>query len=303
VVEAAPIWRRLPAAMTQLVAAPAILAQALRYRAILARARVPILTGWTALEALGEGAVAEVAIAPVDEGGNVDRARRRKLTCDLLVTGFGLSPSIELPRLVGARLMFDGLRGGWTVDRNVDFESSVPNLFVVGDGAGIGGVELALVEGRLAARAAARRLGCNANGANPGVSLRKRWARLDRFRRGLEAIYRPPRSWLALITPETIVCRCEDVTRAEIERRRGEGATSASQLKATTRITMGRCQGRNCMATLAALAAASTGVDPSTIALPRPRPPVRPILLGDMRFEELPSPELPADPHLPRARR
>jgi hypothetical protein len=66
---------------------------------------------------------------------------------------------------------------------------------------------------------------------------------------------------------------------------------------------MGRCQGRNCLSTLAALVAASAGIDPATIAMPRPRPPIRPIPLGDLRFENLPPPELPADPHLPRARR
>ena len=63
---------------------------------------------------------------------------------------------------------------------------------------------------------------------------------------------------------------------------------------------MGRCQGRNCLVTLAAMVAREMGGDVASIALPRPRPPLRPIPIGDLAFEEIPPPELPADPHLPR---
>ena len=91
------------------------------------------------------------------------------------------------------------------------------------------------------------------------------------------------------------------MTLADLDRRRGEGAASAFQLKATTRMTMGRCQGRNCLPTLAMLA--GEGADAETVAVPRARPPARPVMLGDLRYEDLPPPELPEDPHLPRARR
>jgi NADPH-dependent 2,4-dienoyl-CoA reductase/sulfur reductase-like enzyme len=302
VVEAAPIWRRMPAVLSRLAAAPEILAQAVRYRAILARANVPILTGWSPTAALGKDAVEGVSVAPIEPSGRVDRARSRSFACDLLVTGFGLSPSIELPRLLGARLDYEPLRGGWTVARSQEGESSVSGLFVVGDGAGIGGVELALVEGRLAALAVVQRLQRATQVVEKRAALRRRWARLDRFRRGIETLYRPPRSFRGLLTPETIVCRCEDVTLADLDRRRGEGASSAMQMKATTRMTMGRCQGRNCLSTLAMLVAVETGAEPAAIAMPRARPPARPVLLGDLCFEDLPPPELPDDPHLPRAR-
>lgn len=303
VVEAAPVWRRLPAMAPRLLTAPSILAQALRYRAILAKAGVPMLTGWVPVAAVGGDAVDAVAVAPVDEGGRPDHARGRSFACDLLVAGFGLAPALELARLAGARLVHDAVCGGWTLARGATFETTVPGVYAVGDGASIGGVELALVEGRLAAHAVARKLGRGAGDPERATALRGRWRRLDRFRRALAAVYRPPPSYLHLLTPETVVCRCEDVTRADIDRRGAEGATSAFQLKATTRMTMGRCQGRNCLPTLAALVAAATGADPAEVALPRPRPPVRPVPIGDLGFEDLPPPDLPADPHLPRARR
>ena len=85
--------------------------------------------------------------------------------------------------------------------------------------------------------------------------------------------------------------------------RRGELAGSVTQVKATTRLSMGRCQGRNCLVTLASMVAKEAGVEASSIALPRPRPPLRPIPIGDLAFEEIPPPDIPADPHLPRGRR
>ena len=44
----------------------------------------------------------------------------------------------------------------------------------------------------------------------------------------------------------TLVCRCEDVTRAEIEHAIDDGAREVNQVKAWTRCGMGPCQGRTC---------------------------------------------------------
>ena len=50
----------------------------------------------------------------------------------------------------------------------------------------------------------------------------------------------------AQIPAETIVCRCEDVTRAEIDAGYDAGAREVNQLKHFTRCGMGPCQGRSC---------------------------------------------------------
>ena len=65
---------------------------------------------------------------------------------------------------------------------------------------------------------------------------------------------------------------------------------------------MGRCQGRNCAETFAALLARHEGRPPGEIAMPRARPPARPIPLGDLMSEEIPPAVLPEDPHAPRQR-
>ena len=48
------------------------------------------------------------------------------------------------------------------------------------------------------------------------------------------------------ITPETIVCRCESITRAEVVAEIEAGAASHNALKSGTRLGMGPCGGKFC---------------------------------------------------------
>ena len=302
VVEAAPINRRLWRQVPRLIAAPAIVCLAAQYRSALMAAGIPLCSGEIVVEASGGDAVDAVTIAAVDPDGRVDRGRARTIAANTLVTGFGLTPSVELTQLLDCCHRFDLLRGGWLPIRSRSLETSVGGVFAVGDCAAIGGVEMALVEGRLAALGAALRLGCDETAAiaRRRRQLERQRARLDRFRTGLERIFAPPRGFLDLLTPDTVVCRCEDVTAGDLRRRVAEGAGSMTQLKATTRAGMGRCQGRNCLITLATMVAEAQGVAIGELAWPRVRPPARPILLGDLLHEDIPPPVLPRDPHLPR---
>ena len=101
-------------------------------------------------------------------------------------------------------------------------------------------------------------------------------------------MHRPPADYLALLTPETIVCRCEEITAAELDSALARGLPGIDAVKAHTRATMGRCQGRNCLGTLADLVARARGCGPADLAWPRPRPPARPVRLGDLLGEDLP---------------
>jgi NADPH-dependent 2,4-dienoyl-CoA reductase/sulfur reductase-like enzyme len=302
VLEAAPATRRVLAQLPRLLQAPEIVRQAITYRALMGRAGTKLHTGWTVVEARGAGELEEVVAAPIDAAGGIDRAASRAIPVDTLVTGFGLNASTEMYRLLGCQLEYSRVRGGWLPVRTADLETSIPSVFAAGDGAGIGGIEMALVEGHLAGIATAERTGhLNAAAARRAARpVRARLARFTRFREGLERLYAPPASYLALLTPETVLCRCEEVTLAEVREREAQGFTSPFAIKGSTRMTMGRCQGRNCLPTLAALVADRTGGDASTVELPRARPPARPITIADLMHEDLPDPVFPEDPHLPR---
>ena len=300
--EAAPLLRRLMPATPKLLSAPAIVKQAITYRSVLLRAGVSLRTGESVVEARGQNEVEEILTAPIDQAGRIDKGRTRTLAVDTLVVGFGLIPSIELLRMLDCELRYDALRGGWLPVRDRSFETSVKGVFAVGDGASIGGVEIALAEGRLMGLVAAARLGLldPNRAAKLAGPVRSRLNRFDRFRSGLERLYTPPASYLDLLTPETIVCRCEEITLGELRARQEEGYASSFALKGTTRIGMGRCQGRNCLRTLAALVGEAAGTNLKDVQLPRARPPARLVEIGDLLHEPLPEPDLPEDPHLPR---
>ena len=305
VVEAAPILKRLAGSIADLVAMPKIVRQAIDYRLAILKSGAKLRTGWTVIEARGADELEEVVLAPIDAAGKVDRSRTRSVKADLLVVGFGLMPSIELVRLLDCKLEWKPLRGGWVPVRGTDFETSRPGVLAVGDGAGIGGVEMALREGKLAGVIAAERLGklSRDQAANLKAPIQAEIAKVETFRRGLERLYAMPPAFLDLLTPETIVCRCEDVTAGELRARQDAGFGSTAALKGTTRTTMGRCQGRNCLRTLSAIIAQQSGQPIDQVMMPRPRLPARLVTIGDLLQEELPPIEMPKDPHLPRGER
>jgi thioredoxin reductase len=305
--EAAPVARRAMRDAIGLAAAPGIVRQAADYASTVFRSGAQRLSGWTVIEARGAGECEEVVLAPIDAAGQIDRAAARNFAADLLVTGFGLVPSIEILRICAVDLGWSRLRGGWLPRRSEDFETTRPGIFAVGDGSAIGGVEIALVEGRLMGLIAAQRLGLI------GPDERRRLAagdvarlkRLSRFRAALERIYEPPRNFLHLITPETMVCRCEEVTSARLQERRDAGLVGINALKSATRAGMGRCQGRNCLSTLIDLESEATGAPRELVPLSGARPPARPVLLQDLLATPMPplEPPDPALAHLPRGQR
>ncbi len=303
VVEAAPIHRRLLPLLPALAASPKILRLALSYRSVMLRHGVPIRSGETVIEALGEESLQAVRVAPIDRDGRIARDRARRIEADTLITGFGLRASTELYQMLGCRLVYRAQRGGWLPQRNDDLETSSANILAAGDGAAIGGVELALLEGALAGLAAARRVGRAVKSEAREAGLRRRLARMERFRLGLEFLYHPPADYLQLVTPDTLICRCEEVTAAALSPASLGPAGSAYALKAATRIGMGRCQGRFCQATFASMIAARDGCAVEDVQLPRLRPPARLVRIGELLSEEVPDAVLPADPHLPRGER
>lgn len=295
VAEAAWPDRAAAANLGRLAAAPRLLAKGLRYRWTLRRAGTAYLPGHTIVEATGEDGVCSATIAPIARDGAADRGRARRFDVDAVVVGFGLSSSTEVTRMVGCRHRFAPLLGGWVPIRSDELETSEPGIYSVGDGASIGGVEIATAEGRLAAQAIVHRLG---RGSEAALAAAKEasgrcLARLYRFRDGLNAAFQGPDSYADLVTPETVVCRCEDLMAETLTRSLRVNGGDLGRVKHATRITMGRCQGRNCLRTLSDLAGPSAA-EPAS--LPGMRPPARPIRIAtllDEPLDEARSPDMP----------
>lgn len=150
------------------------------------------------------------------------------LECDMLACGFHLVPNIELAELLGCRIV----RGYAAV--NEYQQTSVSEIYCAGEPTGIGGVDAALVEGKIAGFAATNQIGQ----ARSLVRTRKR---TTAFARSLDQAFELRDEMKHLAQDSTIVCRCEDVQYGKLTE-----YTDFRMAKLQTRCGMGACQGRIC---------------------------------------------------------
>lgn len=74
-----------------------------------------------------------------------------------------------------------------------------------------------------------------------------------------------------------IICRCEEITKGEIRKAIYDGMKTMNELKRYLRAGMGLCQGQTCNRIVRSILAQELGVTPTTLNMPTPRPPARPI--------------------------
>lgn len=244
------------------------------YAAVFARHRIPYRTRSIVTEVLGTDHVSGVRTAKVDADGRV-RPGTERVYGDVDVVGFGwgFTPQMELPLSFGiqTRLDADGSLVGVVDERQ---QSSVPGLFLAGEVTGVGGATLAVLEG-LAAGAAA---------AGGTVLPEKTAARHRRFAEAMHRAHPVPPAWQDWLAPETIVCRCEEITARQLtDARESLGARDARTLKSFTRAGMGWCQGRVC-GFAAACIGAGPGAAPTAESLSGSamRPLAAPVGIGEL---------------------
>ena len=199
---------------------------------------------------------------------------RREIACDVVAVGWGFQPDVSLGGILGCVEKVD--RDG-TVIFQVDSSqlSSQANIWIAGEATGIGGADLSITEGEIA--------GLAASGSEiPKKLLRKRSAQ-HAFARALQKSYHVGDSWKEWITPETTICRCEEVSHSAILDSIHElGAEDSRTAKLLTRAGMGLCQGRICSRNVAEIIAGARKceVSPSERIAASNRPLAAPISLG-----------------------
>ncbi|MFI8104869.1 NAD(P)/FAD-dependent oxidoreductase [Streptomyces sp. NPDC086023] len=267
---------------------PAKLAEGAQYGGALLRHHVRLLTRHAVTEAHGTDRVEAVTVTRLDRDWRPVPGTGRRIPCDALAVGHGLVPQLELATALGCatRHTADGTPALTLDDRQ---RTSVPGLWSAGETGGIGGAELALTEGELAAHAIARELlgpaatatggtGTTATGSAPGArpapapaALVRRRARLRAFAGAMAAAHRPGTGWTGWLDDDTHVCRCEEVPAGRIREAVGElGARDARTVKLLTRAGMGWCQGRMCGPAVAALAGEDQAPDRRPLSCPVP---------------------------------
>ena len=273
---------RAAAAAPAALAVPALVAQGARMARDLRRARVPLLTRHTVVRAEGDGRVERAVVARLDASGRPRPGTERAFEVDAVCAGFGFLPSNELARTLGAEHRFDERLGQLAAVVDERGRSSVDGVWIVGDGAGTAGAPAARAAGLLAGLDAARSLGRTppaSLGAEEPSATRAR-SRSLRFQRGLNRLFAAPRPVDQLAVPETLVCRCEEVSLAAVEGSFGDGAGAIGAVKRVTRAGMGRCQGRYCASVLAELASRRSGIAAREEDWFAPAPPLKPVTVG-----------------------
>ena len=274
--------------MPMLLGPWSLLSDGISYVTQLMRRKIPLMRGWTLIEARGTDQVTAAVIGKVDRDWRLIKGSERELEVDTICLGYGIVPSTELSRLIGCAHRYDARLGGWIPEHDPYRESSIPKVFVAGDGSGVGGSLVAMEQGRVAGLRAAMRLGkINETAFNEkaAASLR-RLRRLGRFRAVLDGLSAPRPGLFERMTDDTLICRCEEVSLGDCRQAVKEGAVSLMELKPRLRAGMGMCQARICGPTLIEVLGGLTGQAPDTIMPFSQRPPVKPIPLAALLDQE-----------------
>ncbi|WP_431270468.1 FAD-dependent oxidoreductase [Dankookia sp. P2] len=261
------------AAAPGLLHGPGTLAKGLYYTAWLRARRIPVAEGVVPLAIEGEESV--TALRWLDAAGAEHRT-----VCDAVGLGWGLKPEAQLADLADIPFDFDPLQHNWVPRRDPTGRTSVPGVYLAGDGAGIGGAEVAERAGARAALALLEDAGHKPDAAQV-VHLDRALRRQARFRAALERAFPFPAGLAAGMADDTILCRCEAITAGELRAAAAEPPTGpapeVNRAKAFTRIGMGRCQGRVCGPAGAEVLAAALGCGVAAVGRLRGQPPVKPI--------------------------
>lgn len=81
---------------------------------------------------------------------------------------------------------------------------------------------------------------------------------------------------------KVILCRCEDVTLADLEHAVSLGYTHIEEAKRYTGLGTGPCQGKECLVPTCLYLAQATGERPEEILPFTARPPLAPVALGTL---------------------
>jgi NADPH-dependent 2,4-dienoyl-CoA reductase/sulfur reductase-like enzyme len=267
--------RHLPAA----IPASDYLVKGLKLVSAIRRARVPWYRGCTELNAEGSDRVSAIGFS---SGGKPQR-----IETSLLLIHQGVIPALQVADAAGCDMRWSPRQQSWQPRLDGWGESSQNGIFVAGDAAGIGGARVAWLDGQLAGLQVAHQLNRLERSQRDQLAapIRKAQARHHAIRPFLDSYYRVPRSML-LPRDETVACRCEEVSVAEIRALAAIGCSGPNQAKAFSRCGMGPCQGRFCGSTVAQVLADASMQSPQQIGRYNLRPPLQSVTLGQLASSE-----------------
>jgi glycine/D-amino acid oxidase-like deaminating enzyme len=263
------------------------IATGLSYMAILKRAGVQVWWSAIAVEALGAEQLDGVRIANCDSSGRPDLENTTVVDADTLCLGYGLIASSEIARSLGCEMIYDSRHlGTLAVKTSETGETSLPDVFAVGDGSYVAGAAVAQASGKIAGTVAAAQLGLLTNPEAKTTVGRRELKNARAFQAALWSLFEAPPPTFKHLRDDTIICRCENLDIGGIRAEIARGVGSLGVLKRRTRLGMGRCQGRYCTPVAASLLSSLTGLERGLEEAFAPRLPVKPFPASAIALEK-----------------
>jgi len=249
------------------------LAKGIKLLAACRRHGVPVFSGARELSIEGEKQIEGLSFKC--------RGKRVRIPASLLLLHQGVVPNTQLSWSIGAEHRWNPDQLCWQPVTDAWGRLGNTPIYVAGDSRAIVGAQASAVQGRLAALAIGERLGLVTDIARRAAPLRRELRLRTHIRPFLDALYRPNDENRIPQEDSVLVCRCEEVTAAQIRGYVELGCKGPNQTKAFGRSGMGPCQGRFCGLTVTELIAQARGVEPCDVGYYRIRPPIKPVMLGD----------------------
>ena len=273
VLDTAPSASRITAAL-KMLALPTLLMKGIYYTTWMQLKGIRIHHGVRPVRAHGEEHVQ--SIEWIDARGET-----QNLACDAIGFGYALRSETQLADILGCRFNFDETQRAYLPIRDETGRSSVPNVYLAGDGASIMGADAAEKAGELAAltlMADVKPELLQTTDLLRIPELQSQLKRIQHFRIGLEQAFPFPTDWAKQASDDLIICRCEEITAGEIRKAvQMNGAREINRVKALTRVGMGRCQSRMCAVAAAEIIADCAGIEIREVGRLRGQPPIKPI--------------------------
>jgi NADPH-dependent 2,4-dienoyl-CoA reductase/sulfur reductase-like enzyme len=240
------------------------------------RKSVPVYSGVTDIAIEGKNEAEAICFSA--------KGKTHRLAVDSVFLHQGVIPNNNLANASGCALVWNDGQKCFQPQLDGNGRSSMPAIYIAGDGSGIGGALVAEQSGRIAALAACQDIfpALATSLASKIVKLQAQARRFERGRSFIDALYLPAQAFRAPTDRETIVCRCEEVTAGAIRDAAACNIAGPNQLKTMFRCGMGPCQGRMCSSTVTEILAEVQKRAPQTVGFYRLRAPVKPVPLGEI---------------------
>lgn len=251
-----------------------LMAKGVYYMAWLRIHGVPLMHGVDAFEADGAARIESVRWRKQGD------AQMHTIACDAMACGFGLRSENQLASLLGCDFAFDQQDCSWQPTVQPDGKSSRANVYLAGDGMRIGGADMAELTGRQCAYSVLQDLGIPCD-RRQVVQLTRQIARGRKTRQCIDRMFTLPTHWLDKADDALMICRCEEIRVGDVRQMlRDDPHSGLNRMKALSRVGMGRCQGRMCVAGASMLLAHEQGIALASVERLRNQPPVKPIPIG-----------------------